>query len=214
MRNRHAFFLNTLKIRFLYHSNKLEGSSFSEKALWSLYLDRMVEKAEEGYRTLDDIIESWNSFGVFDQVMDSLGQPLTKDVICMWNRSLLKGTRLDSQGLVNGYKVLPNRIIGSGVRLALPEEVEPCMNELLSYEVKTLEDIMHFHSRFEQIHPFQDGNGRIGRLIMLKQCMENELDLIVINCSDKQEYMKALEQSELYGDYSGLKELFEKSRIT
>ena len=159
------------KIDFLYHSNHLEGSTFSKDELEKL----LTEKKVEGSHSLDDIIETKNSLEVFDQVINDSSELLDKFMLFNWHKLLKKGTVDDEIHNIGMWKKYENKLRGVDLKLALPVEVDNLMFNLLSdyneLETVTLKDIADFHYKFEKIHPFQDGNGRIGRFIILKQCL-------------------------------------------
>lgn len=180
------------KIDFLYHSNHLEGSTFSKDELEKL----LTEKKVEGSHSLDDIIETKNSLEVFDQVIIDSGEKLDKFMLFNWHKLLKKGTVDDEIHNIGMWKKYENKLRGVDLKLALPVEVDNLMFNLLSdyneLETVTLKDIADFHYKFEKIHPFQDGNGRIGRFIILKQCLEWNIDLIAIDDKYDDEYRNAL----------------------
>ena len=109
-------------------------------------------------------------------------------------------------------KKYENRLRGVDIKLALPGEVDSLMFDLImdwnENNNPTIEDIAKFHYKFEMIHPFQDGNGRIGRFIILKQCIENNIDLIAIDNEYNNEYKKALYNAQTTGDISDLVNIF------
>ena len=181
-----------LKIEFLYHSNHLEGSTFSKDELEKL----LTEKKVEGSHSLDDIIETKNSLEVFDQVINDSSELLDKFMLFNWHKLLKKGTVDDEINNIGMWKKYENKLRGVDLKLALPVEVDNLMFNLLSdyneLETVTLKDIADFHYKFEKIHPFQDGNGRIGRFIILKQCLEWNIDLIAIDDKYDDEYRNAL----------------------
>ena len=180
------------KIDFLYHSNHLEGSTFSKDELEKL----LTEKKVEGSHSLDDIIETKNSLEVFDQVINESSELLDKFMLFNWHKLLKKGTVDDEIHNIGMWKKYENKLRGVDLKLALPVEVDNLMFNLLSdyneLETVTLKDIADFHYKFEKIHPFQDGNGRIGRFIILKQCLEWNIDLIAIDDKYDDEYRNAL----------------------
>lgn len=184
-----------LKYDFIYNSNKIEGSTFTTEALQLLFEKNIVM----GTHTLDDVQETVNSFYTFDMVLDRIDENLTLEMIKEWHASLMYRTRLYDIGLAGVFKKYQNRILGSKFDTANPWEVEDKLNELIEkfYSLKnvTIYDIARFHFEFECIHPFQDGNGRIGRFIYLKQLLDNRLDLKYMNGESADEYKKALEES-------------------
>ena len=184
-----------LKYDFIYHSNKIEGSTFTTEALQMLFEKNIVM----GTHTLDDVQETVNSFYTFDLVIDSIDKELTLDMIKEWHSSLMYRTKLYDLGLAGVFKKYQNKILGANFDTASPWEVEDKLNELIQkyYTLKsaTIEDIAKFHLEFEVIHPFQDGNGRIGRFIYLKQLLDNRLELKYMNGETSSEYKKALASS-------------------
>lgn len=186
-----------LKYDFIYHSNKIEGSTFTTEALQMLIENNVVT----GTHTLDDVKETVNSFYTFDLVIENLNKPLTLEMLKEWHSSLMYRTRLYDLGLAGIFKKYANRILGADFETAKPWEVEDKLNYLInpynSLENKTIEDIAKFHLEFEKIHPFQDGNGRIGRFIFLKQLLENNLPLKYMNGESASEYKRALAESSM-----------------
>ena len=199
-----------LKIEFLYHSNHLEGSTFSKDELEKL----LTEKKVEGSHSLDDIIETKNSLEVFDQVINDSSELLDKFMLFNWHKLLKKGTVDDEIHNIGMWKKYENKLRGVDLKLALPVEVDNLMFNLLSdyneLETVTLKDIADFHYKFEKIHPFQDGNGRIGRFIILKQCLEWNIDLIAIDDKYDDEYRNALYIAQTTNDINPLVEVFTK----
>lgn len=199
-----------LKIEFLYHSNHLEGSTFSKDELEKL----LTEKKVEGSHSLDDIIETKNSLEVFDQVINDSSELLDKFMLFNWHKLLKKGTVDDEIHNIGTWKKYENKLRGVDLKLALPVEVDNLMFNLLSdyneLETVTIKDIADFHYKFEKIHPFQDGNGRIGRFIILKQCLEWNIDLIAIDDKYDDEYRNALYKAEKTNDIEDLVTVFKK----
>lgn len=199
-----------LKIEFLYHSNHLEGSTFSKDELEKL----LTEKKVEGSHSLDDIIETKNSLEVFDQVINDSSELLDKFMLFNWHKLLKKGTVDDEIHNIGMWKKYENKLRGVDLKLALPVEVDNLMFNLLAdyneLETVTLKDIADFHYKFEKIHPFQDGNGRIGRFIILKQCLEWNIDLIAIDDKCDDEYRNALYKAGKTGDSEDLVTVFKK----
>ncbi|WP_253198001.1 Fic family protein [Clostridium gasigenes] len=184
-----------LKYDFIYHSNKIEGSTFTTEALQMLIEKNIVT----GTHSLDDIQESVNSFYTFDLIVDNLDKKLTLEIIKEWHGSLMYRTRLYDLGLAGVFKKYSNKILGANFNTSNPWEVEDKLNSLISnfndLEFPTLYDIAKFHLEFEVIHPFQDGNGRIGRFIFLKQLLDNKLPLQYMNGDSSDEYKKSLAES-------------------
>lgn len=194
-----------LKHDFLYHSNKIEGSTFTTESL-ALLLDKNVV---EGTHTLDDVQETVNSTYAFDRVIESLGEKIDDRFLKDLHARLMFNTTCHSRGYAGIYKVIPNMIIGTKAKIAQPFEVQSKLDELLEWYYKldkiTMKSIAEFHVRFELIHPFQDGNGRIGRFLMLKQMLESRLPIKIIYWDTEDLYRKSLSKCEL-NDYRALSE--------
>ena len=186
-----------LKHSFLYHSNKIEGSTFTTEAL-ALLLDKNVVT---GKHTLDDVQETVNSSYVFDRVVETLGKKIDDSFLKDLHARLMFNTTMHQRGYAGVYKQIPNMIIGTKVRVAQPYEVQARLDELLEayYQLEkvTLKDVVAFHYKFEIIHPFQDGNGRIGRFIMLKQMLENDLPIKIVSWDSEDLYRSNLNLCDL-----------------
>lgn len=199
-----------LKIEFLYHSNHLEGSTFTKENLEKL----LSLKKVEGEHYLDDVIETKNSLNVFDKVINDSDKKLDKFMLFDWHRELKKDSVDEEIHNTGCWKKYENKLRNIDLKLAYPDEVDNRMfnllmdwNELMN---PTIEDIASFHYRFELIHPFQDGNGRIGRFIILKQCIESDIDLIAIDNEYEKEYKEALYKAQKTDDVSFLVDVFSK----
>lgn len=147
---------------------------------------------------VDDIIETANHFCCIDMIIDSSNHMLNARFIKELH-FILKNGMSDSRKdwfAVGDYKKLPNEV--GGMETTLPEEVSDQIKELLSEynnkKEKTLEDILDFHVKFERIHPFQDGNGRVGRLIMFKECLRNKIVPFIIEDQLKMFYYRGLKE--------------------
>lgn len=161
----------TLKIDFLYCSNKLEGSTFTKENLIKYLHDNIVE----GSHKIGDVYETINSTELFDFVIDTLGEPLSKTLMLEFHRMLKDKTLDHERGFAGCWKKIPNMISGIDLKLAQPWEVDSQIEELMKQweeTDKTFDDIIKFHAQFENIHPYQDGNGRIGRFLILKKCQD------------------------------------------
>lgn len=203
-------FYDDLKIEFLYHSNLLEGSTFSKENIEKLLVDKKIE----GEHYLADIIETRNSLNVFDKVINDSDKELDKFMLFNWQRELKRDSVDEEIHNTGCWKKYENRLRNVDLKLAYPNEVDSLMFNLLmdwkETKNKTIEDIAKFHYQFEMIHPFQDGNGRIGRFIILKQCLETNIDLIAIDNEYSDEYKENLYKAQKTGDISGLVYVFKK----
>lgn len=199
-----------IKIEFLYHSNHLEGSTFSKEELDKL----LTEKKVYGNHSLDDVIETRNSLEVFDEVINDSDKTIDKFMLFNWHRILKKGTVDDEIHNTGMWKKYENKLRGVDLKLSFPAEVDNLMYNLLAdwneKENVTIKDIADFHYKFELIHPFQDGNGRIGRFIILKQCIEKDIDLIAIDDEYSDEYKNALYNAQKTNNSDELVNVFKK----
>lgn len=197
---------SVLKTEFLFHSNKVEGSTFSLEQL-----DLLIDKRKvSGEHDWEDVIETKNSIELFDFMVETLNEPINKSLILEFHSILKKDTDQERYGQVGRWKPVPNSIRGSDVELSQPWEVDIHISDLISeWETsqKEFEDIVKFHVRFEKIHPFLDGNGRVGRVLMLKQCFENVITPIVLDSYYEKEYKRSLEKAQLGGGYEELESI-------
>lgn len=186
------------QIELAYNSNRIEGSQLSEDQTRYLYETRTIL----GDALVDDVVETTNHFRAFDLVLASTGEGVSVNEIQELHRILKSGTR-DAERewfAVGDWKRVPNSV--GGIETTAPEEVEAEMVALVSDYSRALsfEDICDFHVRFESIHPFQDGNGRVGRLIMFQQCLENNIMPFVVPDGQKAFYYRGLQR---YDDTPG-----------
>ena len=198
-----------IKLQFLYHSNKLEGSTFNIQQLSILLDENMIV----GEHSIDDVQETINSISLFDFVIDTLGEPMTPRLLREYHQVLKKNTRDEKYGFAGVFKKIPNKIMGVDLDVAQPYEVPERIDELLNNKIKSIKDIADFHQKFEAIHPFQDGNGRIGRYIILKQCIENNIDLIAIDDEYNKEYKNALYEAQVNDNIKPLTNVFIKCQV-
>ena len=187
-----------LQVRMTYNSNHIEGSRLSEDQTRQIFETNTVD-AGEGI-PVDDIIETVNHFRAIDYVIDAAEEPLTEAVICELHRILKQSTKDAALAwfAVGGYKTRPN-VIG-GRETTKPKDVPARMKSLLreyaAIDTITINDIIRFHYEFEKIHPFQDGNGRVGRLIALKECLRHSIVPFLIEDAKKLYYYRGLAEWE------------------
>ena len=200
---------DAIKIEYLYHSNKLEGSTFSKENL----VDLLELKQVTGEHFLDDVIETRNSLDLFDKVIATLEEPFDKYLLWNWHRILKKGSVDDEIDNIGKWKKYENKLLKTDLKLCEPHLVENRMFNLIenwNESKKDIEAIANFHQEFEHIHPFQDGNGRIGRFIIFRQCIENNIDLIAIDDEYNKEYREALYIAQTTGNIELLVKVFKK----
>jgi Fic family protein len=186
------------QIKLAFNSNRIEGSKLSEEQTRYIFETNTIGAEPGEAVNVDDIIETVNHFACFDYMLESADKKLSEDMIKEFHRLLKRGTsqeRID-WFRVGDYKAKPNMV---GDRLTTPPgKVAPEIRKLLSeYSSKipaSFEDIIDFHYRFETIHPFQDGNGRVGRIIMFKECLKNETMPFIIDHQHKQFYYRGLRE--------------------
>lgn len=189
------------QVNFAYNSNKIEGSKLTEEETEEIFAtDSFIPKKDEVVK-YDDLTEMKNHFKLFDYMLDIVDSNLTKENIIKMNVILKRNTtdEDDPRYNVGGFKVVPN-IIGliNVIDTSSPDNVEKDLEGLLNWynNLKniTLEDIIEFHYRFERIHPFGDGNGRVGRIIMFKECLKNNIEPFIILDSEKSFYLRGLKE--------------------
>ncbi len=187
-----------LQVRMTYNSNRMEGSKLSETQTRLIFETNTIDVGEG--IPVDDIIETVNHFRAIDFCIDMAEDPLTEDIIKELHRILKQSTKDSTLAwfAVGDYKKRANMV--GGHETAKPKEVASRMKLLLSqYEAKTtvtINDIINFHYEFESIHPFQDGNGRVGRLIVLKECLRFGLIPFIIEDAKKMYYYRGLSEWE------------------
>ena len=186
-----------VQIDLTYNSNHMEGSRLTHDQTRYIFETNTIGFENEAV-SVDDVIETANHFRCIDMVIDQAGNTLSEKFIKELHSVLKTGTS-DSRKdwfAVGEYKKLPNEVGGSDT--ALPEEVAGKMRELLTkYNArpsKTFEDIVAFHVAFERIHPFQDGNGRVGRLILFKECLKYNIVPFIIEDNLKLFYYRGLKE--------------------
>lgn len=184
------------QIDLTYNSNHIEGSRLTHDQTRYIFETNTVGVEGETLR-VDDIIETTNHFRCIDLIIDKAEERLTEQLIKELHRLLKSGTS-DSRKewfVVGDYKRLPNEV--GGLETTPPEAVEQEVRELLAiYNAlceKTLDDILSLHHRFETIHPFQDGNGRVGRLILFKECLATGIVPFIITDELKLFYYRGLQ---------------------
>lgn len=187
-----------LQVRMTYNSNHIEGSKLSEEQTRLIFETNTVD-AGEGI-PVDDIIETVNHFRAIDAVLDKAQEPLTEAFIKELHRILKQGTSDAALAwfAVGEYKTRANAV--GGRETAKPKDVPARMQALLAgyegLENVTVYDIIRFHYAFERIHPFQDGNGRVGRLIAFKECLRHDIIPFIIEDSKKLFYYRGLAEWE------------------
>lgn len=186
-----------LQIEMTYNSNHIEGSRLSHDQTRYIFETHTIGKTDKAIST-DDIIETTNHFRCIDIAIDVAKSTLTESLIKQFHFVLKTGTSDASKSWFNvgNYKLVENEV--GGKETTSPQEVTKEIRELLKdYNSKngiTFEDIIQFHAEFEAIHPFQDGNGRVGRLIMFKECLKHNIIPVTITDEIKEFYYRGLRE--------------------
>ena len=186
------------QITFAYNTNHIEGSKLTEDQTRYIYETNTLLAEKDSVTDLDDILETSNHFKLFDFMLDTADKKLTENMIKEFHRILKEGTLNGRKDwfVVGDYKKLSSEV--GGLKTTEPKNVERDMKKLLewydSLEQVTIKEIIEFHAKFEKIHPFQDGNGRIGRIIAFKECLKNNIVPFIILDKDKLFYYRGLNQ--------------------
>lgn len=197
-----------MQVDFTYNSNHMEGSRLSHEQTQYIFETHSVS----GNVLVNDVFEASNHFRCMDFILDNLNKPLTEEYIKKLHHILKNGLMTDnnSEAVIGDYKKYAN-IVGE-TETAKPEDVHKFMTVLLEKynNLKNIDlyDIAQFHSEFEKIHPFYDGNGRVGRLIILKMCLENNIVPFYINEQNKIFYYMGLKEWQLSGRPDRLLDVF------
>lgn len=189
------------EVAFAYNSNKIEGGKLTEDETEEIFsTNSFLPKTDDAIK-LDDLIEMKNHFRLFDYMLDNIDAKLSKSNIIEMNKILKRGTSDEDNPRYNvgGFKIVPNKIgLINVIDTSSPKKVDRDMTILLdwynSLSNVSLEDIIEFHVRFERIHPFGDGNGRVGRMIMFKECLKNNIMPFIILDKDKPFYIRGLKE--------------------
>lgn len=186
-----------IQIDLTFNSNHIEGSRLTHDQTRYIYETNTIG-ITDGTINIDDIVETANHFKCIDLIIDSANNRLSENFIKLLHRTLKSGTS-DSRKdwfAVGDYKRFANEI--GGRETTLPEKVAEEMKALIqkynANNTKTFEEILDFHYKFEMIHPFQDGNGRVGRLIMFKECLKNNIVPFIITEPLKLYYYRGLKE--------------------
>lgn len=184
------------QVRLTYNSNRIEGSKLSEDQTRLIFETNTVG-TEQGV-PVDDIIETANHFHAVDYIIDRADEPLTEDIIKTLHKILKTGTQNSRLVWFNVGEYKSRANIVGGQETTPPAKVAKEMEKLLEEYSKTsdkdIRDIIKFHREFEKIHPFQDGNGRVGRLIAFKECLRFNIVPFIIEDSKKMFYYRGLKE--------------------
>ena len=186
------------QIMFSYNTNHIEGSKLTEEQTRYIFETNTILFEVGTVASVDDILETANHFKLVDYMLDIADQNLTEDIIKKFHKILKEGT-MDSRKEwfnVGDYKKLANE--AGNMKTSSPKQTPKDMQKLMewynSFAKVTIKEIIEFHARFEKIHPFQDGNGRVGRIIAFKECLKNNIIPFIILDKDKLYYYRGLKE--------------------
>ena len=186
------------QIMIAYNTNHIEGNKLTEDQTRYIFETNTILFEGGTIASVDDILETANHFKLVDYMLDIANEDLTEDMIKEFHRILKEGT-MDSRKEwfnVGEYKQLVN--VAGSIKTSTPKQTPKDMENLMkwynSLEKITIKEIIEFHARFEKIHPFQDGNGRIGRIISFKECLKNNIVPFIILDKDKLFYYRGLKE--------------------
>lgn len=192
------------QIIFAYNTNHIEGNQLTEDQTRYIFETNTILFEGETVASVDDILETSNHFKLVDYMLDKAEETLTEDMIKEFHKILKEGTA-DSRKewfKVGEYKQVVNET--GSTKTTLPKYVQRDMAKLMEWYNSlakiTIKDIIEFHARFEKIHPFQDGNGRVGRMIIFKECLKNNIIPLIILDKDKVFYYRGLKEYQNGGE--------------
>ena len=198
-----------------YNSNKIEGSTLTEEQTASLFENGTLPKSDDYYRAKD--VEEMNGhFLMFNKMLDTLEEPLTQELIKRFHYELKSGVFEDrANGYAIGeYKKRPNMI--GMYQTTRPENVVQEISLLMDWygeQKVNISTLAEFHARYESIHPFQDGNGRTGRLILFRECLKNAIVPVIIEDRNRNEYLESLKEYREEKSLNKLIILFEEEQL-
>jgi len=198
-----------------YNSNRIEGSTLTEDQTAALFEEGYLPATDEFYKAKD--IEEMNGhFLMFNKMISCLGVALSEEMIKSFHYELKAGVFEDRANgyAIGDYKKRTNTV--GGLIVANPTEVADKMKELLVWyhmqEKVTIATLAELHAKYELIHPFQDGNGRTGRIILFKECLENDIMPFIIHNENRIKYVSSLREAQVTGDCSKLAGYFEEEQ--
>jgi len=187
------------QIEFCYNTNHIEGSTITPDETESIYDTGTILTNNEKIIKLKDMTETKNHFTLFKYMLDTVDEELSEDIIKKFHFILKDGTLTDDEKawfIVGDYKKMKNFV--GNITTTIPENVPKAIKGLLEWykaiKNKKLEDIIEFHVKFEKIHPFQDGNGRVGRIIMFRECLHNNIMPFYIEDRNKEFYIRGIKE--------------------
>lgn len=198
--------------RFAYNSNKIEGSRLTEEQTSFIYETKTIANIGGTGIKIDDLVETTNHFKCFDYILDTVNEPLTEDYIKKLHSLLKSGTSSEHNPIapIGRYKVLQNEV-GQIATADVDRTEDEMLALMIGYGLKENKDLAYltsFHAQFEQIHPFADGNGRVGRLILYKECLKEGITPFIVDDLNKASYYSALEAFQINDERQPLLDYF------
>lgn len=203
MKLKGSLYHNT-QIIFSYNTNHIEGSRLTEDQTRFIYETNTILFETNEIARVDDILETTNHFKMVDYMLDIAEEKLSEEIIKEFHKILKEGTSDSRKDWFNvgEYKKLPNE--AGNIKTSLPKNVQRDIKKLLewynSLKNVSIYEIIEFHSKFEKIHPFQDGNGRVGRIIAFKECLKNGIIPFIILDDDKVFYYRGIKEYQTGGE--------------
>ena len=202
--------------RFAYNSNKIEGSRLTEEQTSFIYDTKTIANIGGAGIKIDDLVETTNHFRCFDFILDTVHQDLTEDYIKELHRLLKSGTSSEGNPIapVGRYKVLKNEV-GQIATAAVEHTEEEILSLMIGFDLKKSKDLAYltsFHARFERIHPFADGNGRVGRLLLFKECLKAGIVPFIVDDVNKAQFYTALEAFQIHDQRQPLLDYFQSEQ--
>lgn len=202
---------NKMQVDFAYNSNRIEGNCLTYEQTRYIFETHTIG----GTASVNDVFETANHFRCFDYILDIIDEPISEKLIKELHRKLKSGIITDDDSAVVGdYKKYPNTV--GEITTTLPEEVSGAVRALIEEfshrNAVDMYDVAEFHAEFEKIHPFYDGNGRIGRLLTLKMCLQNGIVPFIISDQMKHFYYAGLKEWQIGQKYTRLIDVFLESQ--
>ena len=202
---------NKMQVDFAYNSNRIEGNCLTYEQTRYIFETHTIG----GTASVNDVFETANHFRCFDYILDTIDEHISEKLIKELHRKLKSGIITDDDSAVVGdYKKYPNTV--GEITTTLPEEVSGAVRALIEEfshrNAVDMYDVAEFHAEFEKIHPFYDGNGRIGRLLTLKMCLQNNIVPFIISDLMKHFYYAGLKEWQIGQKYARLIDVFLESQ--
>lgn len=202
---------NKMQVDFAYNSNRIEGNCLTYEQTRYIFETHTIG----GTASVNDVFETANHFRCFDYILDTIDEPISEKLIKELHCKLKSGIITDDDSAVVGdYKKYPNTV--GEITTTLPEEVSGAVRALIEEfshrNAVDMYDVAEFHAEFEKIHPFYDGNGRIGRLLTLKMCLQNGIVPFIISDQMKHFYYAGLKEWQIGQKYTRLIDVFLESQ--